>query len=129
MARQARHAFYQVHAVVSVCSATADLRFHPVGPQEVPLLKCHVSLLGSFEPAGRWDDWIVGVHGTIISFTDPGTPCRMCYVDQMCPLCSVHSYMLISDRFTKLPQVRECTVSSDNVWVRALALSFLTLKL
>lgn len=101
-----------------------------MGPQEVPLLKCHVSLLGSFEPAGRWDDWIVGVHGTIISFTDPGTPCPMAKLIKCVPsaacIATCSSLPLIG---WKLPEVRECTVCSDNVWVRALALSFPTLKL
>ncbi|PFH36396.1 DUF51 family protein [Besnoitia besnoiti] len=49
-------------------SALRDRRFKPISLKEVPQLKCHVSLLHSYETAATALDWDVGVHGTTISF-------------------------------------------------------------
>nr|PIM02612.1 DUF51 family protein [Toxoplasma gondii COUG] len=51
-------------------SALRDRRFKPISLREVPRLKCHVSLLHSYEQASHALDWTVGLHGTTISFCD-----------------------------------------------------------
>ena len=38
--------------------------------QEVPSLKCSVSLLVRYENAAHAYDWIVGTHGILIKFSD-----------------------------------------------------------
>ena len=38
---------------------------------QVPSLECTVSLLSCFEPASKWDDWVIGQHGLIIKFREP----------------------------------------------------------
>ena len=57
-------------------SAVRDRRFSPISLSELPLLRCTVSLLHSFERGSTWDDWDVGVHGVTIEFTDPVTGSR-----------------------------------------------------
>jgi len=54
----------------AIISAFEDSRFSPLTKQEVPLLKCDVSLLTNFEPALNLDDWKVGIHGVQIFFKD-----------------------------------------------------------
>ncbi|PHJ16084.1 duf51 family protein [Cystoisospora suis] len=51
-------------------SALRDRRFKPITLREVPHLKCHVSLLHSYETVEDPLDWEIGVHGTTIKFTD-----------------------------------------------------------
>lgn len=66
----------QLHTALPEYALTAalrDRRFPPISPSEVALLRCTVSLLHGFERAASWTDWQVGVHGLIISFTDPET--------------------------------------------------------
>ncbi|CBZ51940.1 Similar to uniprot/Q12012 Saccharomyces cerevisiae YOR289w, related [Neospora caninum Liverpool] len=53
-----------------ITSALRDRRFKPISLREVPQLKCHVSLLHSYEQAAHALDWTVGLHGTTISFCD-----------------------------------------------------------
>ncbi|KAL8438541.1 hypothetical protein Efla_006201 [Eimeria flavescens] len=52
----------------ALISAFEDSRFLPVTLKEIPDLKCHVSLLHSFEPGENAFDWVVGKHGLIINF-------------------------------------------------------------
>ncbi|KAI6192250.1 AMMECR1 domain-containing protein [Aphelenchoides bicaudatus] len=53
-------------------SAFEDSRFDPISLNEVPQLSCGVSLLVKFEPARDYTDWIVGVHGIHIYFSQNG---------------------------------------------------------
>jgi uncharacterized protein (TIGR00296 family) len=57
----------------ALTAALGDRRFTPVALAELPSLRCTVSLLHSFEQAGSWDDWQLGIHGIVISFGDPAT--------------------------------------------------------
>jgi uncharacterized protein (TIGR00296 family) len=51
-------------------SAFRDRRFDPVRLDEVPGLRCSLSVITGVEPApGGWRDWEVGRHGIIIDFT------------------------------------------------------------
>ncbi|OEH73865.1 hypothetical protein cyc_05218 [Cyclospora cayetanensis] len=56
----------------ALLSALNDSRFNPITPSEIPELKCHVSLLHSFERGKDPYDWDVGLHGIIINFTAKG---------------------------------------------------------
>jgi AmmeMemoRadiSam system protein A len=48
-------------------SATADPRFPPVGPDEIPELGLEISVLGPLEPIEpRPDAFTVGVHGLVV---------------------------------------------------------------
>ena len=60
----------------SLFSALKDRRFDPISLSEFPRLRCTVSLLHSFELGASWDDWVVGVHGITIEFSDPHTSTR-----------------------------------------------------
>lgn len=63
-----------LHAAIkdyALTSALRDSRFSPIAYRELPYLSCKVSLLSAFETAKDWQDWRVGKHGIIISFTDP----------------------------------------------------------
>lgn len=51
-------------------SAFRDTRFSPITMQEVSGLMCSVSLLVQYEEAENLEDWVVGVHGILIAFTD-----------------------------------------------------------
>ncbi|KAL8271593.1 hypothetical protein Esti_004499 [Eimeria stiedai] len=56
----------------ALISALKDSRFHPVSRKEIADLKCHVSLLHSFEPGKDAYDWQIGKHGIVISFVANG---------------------------------------------------------
>lgn len=43
-------------------SAMKDSRFLPIEINELPSLRCSISLLHSFTPADSWDDWTVGSY-------------------------------------------------------------------
>jgi len=58
-------------------SAFRDSRFEPISLHEVPHLHCSVSLLINFEPANDYNDWVIGVHGIRIDFSDPVSRNRM----------------------------------------------------
>lgn len=47
----------------AINAAFNDRRFNPVRASELKGLKCTVSLLCNFEPAPKWDDWVIGTHG------------------------------------------------------------------
>ena len=56
----------------TIVSALKDYRFSPISSEEIPLLKCGVSLLINFEKVNDPLNWEVGIHGIIIEFTYSG---------------------------------------------------------
>uniref|UniRef100_A0A1I8HWY5 AMMECR1 domain-containing protein n=3 Tax=Macrostomum lignano TaxID=282301 RepID=A0A1I8HWY5_9PLAT len=54
----------------AVSSALKDSRFAPVSRDEVARLHCSVSILIDFQDASHYRDWIVGVHGIRIEFSN-----------------------------------------------------------
>ena len=52
----------------AITSAFRDHRFSPISTHEVPHLRVAVSLLINYETCLHCHDWLVGVHGIIISF-------------------------------------------------------------
>lgn len=58
----------------ALIAAFKDSRFDPITFDEVPQLKCHVSLLVDFEEleTGNVFDWEVGTHGIRIRFESNG---------------------------------------------------------
>lgn len=54
-------------ASCAVASATADPRFPPLGPEELPQLRLEISLLSPAVPVGGPEDIAVGTHGIIVS--------------------------------------------------------------
>ena len=57
-------------AEFALTSAFHDVRFDPIALMEVPRLKLAVSLLVRFSPCRDCLDWVPGLHGIIIKFTD-----------------------------------------------------------
>mmetsp|Transcript_26019 Transcript_26019/g.35930 ORF Transcript_26019/g.35930 Transcript_26019/m.35930 type:complete len:224 (+) Transcript_26019:139-810(+) len=57
----------------ALTSALKDRRFSPVSWQEVAHLRCTVSLLTNYEPAGHCLDWEIGKHGLVLEFHDSRT--------------------------------------------------------
>eukprot|EP00929_Paragymnodinium_shiwhaense_P023736 TRINITY_DN14796_c0_g1_i1.p1 TRINITY_DN14796_c0_g1~~TRINITY_DN14796_c0_g1_i1.p1 ORF type:complete len:432 (-),score=70.18 TRINITY_DN14796_c0_g1_i1:140-1435(-) len=51
-------------------SSLQDRRFPPVLLEEVPSLICKLSILYQFEACQHAYDWVVGVHGILINFSD-----------------------------------------------------------
>lgn len=58
----------------ALISALRDRRFRPVHVSEVPHLRVGVSLLVRYEPCEHCHDWVVGVHGIIIRWTEDDHP-------------------------------------------------------
>ena len=56
----------------ALISALHDSRFRPISRRELPRLQVAVTLLTDFEPVADPYDWVVGVHGVRLSFTDRG---------------------------------------------------------
>jgi len=54
----------------ALISAFQDTRFDPISKDELPHLKCAVSLLTNFEDGKDHQDWEVGKHGIQIEFAD-----------------------------------------------------------
>jgi len=54
----------------ALISAFRDSRFEPISHEEVPRLRCDVSLLMDFEETADVNDWQVGVHGITIKFQE-----------------------------------------------------------
>ncbi|KNH02444.1 protease Do-like 10 [Perkinsela sp. CCAP 1560/4] len=54
-----------------------DDRFYPVSKNEIGSLTVSVTLLSNFTPIDHCLDWIVGKHGVLIEFQDPGTQKRL----------------------------------------------------
>merc|ERR1712087_124703 len=53
----------------AIMSAVNDKRFEPMSIDEIPSLKCSISLLHSFVSAKAWNDWEIGIHGITIQFS------------------------------------------------------------
>lgn len=64
-------------------SAFRDSRFQPIQLSEVQHLKVAVSLLVSYEECQHVYDWIVGIHGIIISFTVNGRDYNATYLPEV----------------------------------------------
>lgn len=64
-------------------SAFRDSRFEPIQLSEVKHLKVAVSLLVSYEECQHVYDWIVGIHGIIISFTVNGRHYNATYLPEV----------------------------------------------
>jgi len=54
----------------ALLSSLHDKRFAPIHIDEVPLLTCKLSILHKFEECEHIHDWLVGVHGVLIQFSD-----------------------------------------------------------
>ena len=64
-------------------SAFRDSRFQPIQLSEVRHLKVAVSLLVCYEECQHAYDWIVGIHGIIISFTANGRHYNATYLPEV----------------------------------------------
>eukprot|EP01101_Sappina_pedata_P006675 TRINITY_DN338_c0_g1_i1.p2 TRINITY_DN338_c0_g1~~TRINITY_DN338_c0_g1_i1.p2 ORF type:complete len:175 (+),score=54.72 TRINITY_DN338_c0_g1_i1:36-560(+) len=67
------HSVYPLHEGLShfaIQSAFEDSRFEKMREDEIPFLKCTVSLIFGFENISDMYDWTVGVHGIKIEFID-----------------------------------------------------------
>ena len=63
--------------------AARDSRFEPITLAELPTLTCSVSLLGGFEPAAGWNDWVVGRHGIILKVAVNGRNFSATYLPEV----------------------------------------------
>lgn len=70
-------------ATYAVMAAVGDRRFPAVTLPEVPTLSVSVSVLSAFEEAADVHDWVVGVHGIIVSFEVGGRPYRATYLPEV----------------------------------------------
>ena len=52
----------------ALTSAFRDGRFNPIAKHELPHLRVAVSLLVNYEECSHIHDWVIGVHGIIITF-------------------------------------------------------------
>ena len=52
----------------ALTSAFRDGRFNPIDKHELPFLRVAVSLLVNYEECNHVHDWVIGVHGIIITF-------------------------------------------------------------
>jgi len=69
----------------ALTSAFKDKRFEPVELDEVPHLRCSVSVLIDFLEADDCYDWEVGSHGIWIHFSDPnGVARNATYLPEVC---------------------------------------------
>ena len=64
----------------AITSSMRDRRFNPVEPNEIPNLRCSVSLLTDYEHNKKWNDWVVGTHGIIIDFLVQGKKYNATYL-------------------------------------------------
>uniref|UniRef100_A0AC34PYA0 AMMECR1 domain-containing protein n=1 Tax=Panagrolaimus sp. JU765 TaxID=591449 RepID=A0AC34PYA0_9BILA len=64
-------------------SAFRDSRFSPITIEEIPNLRCAVSILIKFEPATHVMDWIVGIHGIRIEFRQNGRRLSSVYLPEV----------------------------------------------
>ena len=67
----------------AITSSMRDRRFNPVEPNEIPNLRCSVSLLTDYEHNKKWNDWVVGTHGIIIDFLVQGKKYNATYLPQV----------------------------------------------
>ena len=52
----------------SLIAAIKDTRFKPIVEEELPSLRCEISILSNFEVIEHPLDWQVGTHGIEIEF-------------------------------------------------------------
>ncbi len=52
----------------SLLAAFHDNRFSPITQNEIPSLRCHLSILYDFEECQNYLDWVPGEHGLIVSY-------------------------------------------------------------
>lgn len=57
----------------TIASAFRDQRFHPITAKDLKDLRVGISLLVNYETCSNCYDWVVGVHGIIITFQSPST--------------------------------------------------------
>jgi len=71
----------------AITAAFKDYRFDPIIVEEVPKLKCGVSLLVNFEElsVGNVYDWDVGTHGIRIAFEANGRGYNGTYLPEVAP--------------------------------------------
>lgn len=55
----------------AIKSGVNDSRFPKITLTEIQQLTACVSLLIEFESGFRWDDWQIGVHGIVLTFSSP----------------------------------------------------------
>jgi len=67
----------------AVISAYKDSRFSPLKPDEIPLLRCDVSILTNFEDGESYRDWTVGTHGITIEFESGGRHYNATYLPEV----------------------------------------------
>lgn len=67
----------------ALTSAFRDRRFDPIKTHEVPHLRVAVSLLVNYEECSHCHDWVVGVHGIIIKFTERGVDYSATYLPEV----------------------------------------------
>ena len=67
----------------AITSSMRDRRFNPVELNEIPNLRCSVSLLTDYEHNKKWNDWVVGTHGIIIDFLVQGKKYNATYLPQV----------------------------------------------
>lgn len=72
---------YQGLMEYAVIAGTRDHRFEPITPEELPRLKCGVSLLYQFEKAENALDWEIGKHGIRLSIDG----CNSTYLPEVAP--------------------------------------------
>ena len=65
------------------CSAFEDHRFSPLAHHELPHLEITVSLLVDYEPAAHCHDWVIGVHGIVITFVAGGREFSATYLPEV----------------------------------------------
>eukprot|EP01059_Diplonema_ambulator_P013860 TRINITY_DN24556_c3_g1_i2.p1 TRINITY_DN24556_c3_g1~~TRINITY_DN24556_c3_g1_i2.p1 ORF type:complete len:209 (+),score=29.61 TRINITY_DN24556_c3_g1_i2:51-677(+) len=51
----------------SLIAGLRDSRFHPIDSEELPDLRCSVTVLSEMQPIPKWDAWTPGKHGVYIS--------------------------------------------------------------
>ena len=69
----------------AITSSIHDKRFPSVTLDEVPKLRCSVSLLTNYERSKRWNEWEVGKHGIIIDFKVDGHNYNATYLPHVAP--------------------------------------------
>ncbi|KAJ4458264.1 AmmeMemoRadiSam system protein A [Paratrimastix pyriformis] len=70
-------------AEYALVSSLRDTRFRPISPSEVPQLQVGVSLLHTFEPGHKWDDWEIGKHGILLTMEMDGEQYRATYLPEV----------------------------------------------
>eukprot|EP00755_Sulcionema_specki_P000896 Sspe_Gene.115959::Locus_104160_Transcript_1_1_Confidence_1.000_Length_789::g.115959::m.115959 len=58
---------------LAMSAAFGDHRFDAIGPRDLIILRCKVTVLTEREKVSRWDDWVVGKHGVAVTLRCPST--------------------------------------------------------